>query len=242
MAFQVLRDCKTYWDGYDLTGNSNKVALKYSADILEDTVFGAASKSRLCGLKNVELDMGGFWEAGVGKVDTLANSNLALPNKTITLGPTGAAQGEPVFSFQSVLADYQAGAQVGELLPFDFKAQGSDQYGLIKGTVLENGTKTSSASGTARLLGAVGATQRPYFILHVLALSGTNPELTLYLEHDDNASFTSPTITSQTGILAVGGYFSPGIQGAITDTYWRVRWVLSGTNPSFTFMFALGIQ
>jgi hypothetical protein len=244
MAFQVLRNCKVYWDGYDLTGASNKATLKYSADILDDTVFGATSKSRVCGLKSVELDLGGFWEAGAGKIDTLANGNLALAGKIISLGPTEASQGEPFFSFQSILGEYQAGAAVGELLPFDFKAQGSDQHGLLRGLIIENSAKTSTAAGAARHLGAVGATQHLYAVLHILAVSGTNPKLDLVIQSDDSVGFSSPTtritFAQQT---AVGAVWASRVAGAIADTYYRASWTIAGTNnPSFTIFIGLAIQ
>lgn len=243
MAFQVLRDCKVYADGYDLTGSSNKAELKYSADIKDDTVFGAASKSRIAGLKNTDLSLEGFWESGAGKIDALAEAYLGIPGKIITLSPDGGDQGDIFYAFKSILSDYQAGAAVGDLLPFSYNASGSDAQGLIRGTVLENAAKTATANGTARQLGAVAEGQHLYAVMLILAVSGTNPTLDMIIQSDDNAGFTSATnrITFAQQ-AAVGAVWAARVAGPITDDYWRASWTIGGTdNPSFTVFVGLAI-
>lgn len=244
MSFQVLTNCKVYADGYDLTGSSNKADLKYSADIKDDTVFGAGSKSRIAGLKNTDLSLEGFWEAGAGKIDTLAESYLGIPGKIITLSPEGGGQGDIFFAFKSILSDYQAGAEVGELLPFSYNASGSDAQGLIRGTVMENAAKTASANGTGRQLGAVAEDKHLYAVMHILAVSGTNPTLDLIVQSDDAAGFASATnritFAQQT---AIGAVWAARVAGPITDDCWRASWTIGGTDdPSFTVFVGLAIQ
>lgn len=247
MAIQVLKNCKAYLDGYDLTGNSNKVELNYSADSLENTVFSATTKSRQAGLKNVEVNLEGFWEAGVGKIDAAMGANLdagGLVGKIITLCPTGGAANEPFFSFENIFGEFQLGAQVGELLPFSYSGGGSDDEGLIKGTVLENATKTATANGTGRQLGQVAAGQHLYAVMHVLAVSGTNPTLDMIIQSDDNSGFTSPTTKiTFAQVTDVGAWWATRVSGPITDDYWRARWTIGGTNnPSFTVFVGVAIM
>ena len=243
MAFQVLTNCKVYLDGYDLTGHSNKVELKYSAESLENTVFGATTKTRQAGLKNVELNLEGFWESGAGKIDTLAGANIGVVGKIITLGPTGGAQGEPFYSFKNMLGEYSAGAAVGELLPFSYNGSGSDSHGLIKGNVLENAAKTATAAGTGRQLGAVAEGQHLYAVMHVLAVSGTNPTLDMIIQSDNVSGFTSPTtkITFDQAV-AVGSQWGIRVAGPLTDDYYRASWTIGGTDtPSFTVFVGVAI-
>lgn len=244
MAIQVFHNCKIYLDGYDLTGHSNSVKLGYSADSLENTTFNATAKTRQAGLKNVELDMEGFWEAGAGLIDTLAAANIGVAGKIITLGPSGAAAGEPFFSFKQMLGEYSAGAQVGELLPFSYNGAGSDDEGLIRGTVLENAAKTATANGTGRQLGAVAEGQHLYAVMHVLAVSGTNPTLDMVIQSDNNTGFTSPTTKiTFAQVTDVGSAWGTPVAGAITDDYWRASWVIGGTNnPSFTVFVGVAIM
>lgn len=242
MAFQLLTNCKAYLDGYNLTGHSNKVELNYSAESLDNTVFSATTKTRQAGLKNVELSLEGFWEAGDGLIDTLAAANIGQVGKIITLSPDGGDQGDIFFSFKNMLGDFNFGAQVGELLPFSYNGAGSDGQGLIRGTVLENAAKTTTANGTGRQLGAVAAGQYVYAVMHILAVSGTSPTLDMIIQSDDNSGFTSATsritFAQQT---AVGSVWGTRVAGAITDDYWRCSYTIGGTNPSFTVFVGIAI-
>jgi len=69
--------------------------------------------------------------------------------------------------------------------------------------------------------------------LDVTAVSGTTPTLDVYIEGKDQLSGKYKVLFSQTGINAVSTYWF-----TITTNAWkylRVRWVISGTSPSFTF-------
>lgn len=243
MAFQVLTNCKAYLDGYDLTGHSNKVELNYSAESLDNTVFSATNKTRQAGLKNVELSLEGFWEAGAGLIDTLAAANIGAVGKIITLSPDGGDQGDLFFSFKNMMGEFGFGAQVGELLPFNYNGAGSDAQGLIRGTVLENAAKTATANGTGRQLGAVLEGQYVYAVMHILAVSGTNPTLDMVIQSDDNSGFTSASdrITFAQA-AAIGSQWGTRVAGAITDDYWRASWTIGGTDdPSFTVFVGVAI-
>jgi len=101
--------------------------------------------------------------------------------------------------------------------------------------------RTATGNGTAVQRTGPSANQRVYAGLHVLAASGTTPSLTVRLQSDDNSGMTSPTdrITF-TGATAAGWQFSSAA-GAITDSWWRATWTISGTTPSFTFAVVFGV-
>jgi hypothetical protein len=69
--------------------------------------------------------------------------------------------------------------------------------------------------------------------LDVTAVSGTTPTLDVYIEGKDQVSGKYKTLFSQTGINAVGTYWFTIT--TLAFKYIRVRWVISGTSPSFTF-------
>lgn len=243
MAFQVLRDCKLFIDGYDLSGHSNKLELKHAAEMLDDTVFGAATKSRVAGLKDVELTGGGFFEANSAdfKSDDVINAKLAVADTLVTVCPTDGTAGEVAFFFPALLAEYSPSGAVGELFVFEITAHGCNT--LARGTILENAAKSATASGTARNLGQVGASQKLYAALHVLAASGTNPTLDMVIQSDDAEGMASPTtritFAQKTG---VGSEWATPVAGAITDAWWRAAWTLGGVNPNFTVAVIVAIQ
>jgi len=72
------------------------------------------------------------------------------------------------------------------------------------------------------------------FCLDVTAVSGTIPTLDVYIEGKYQLSGKYETIWSQTGITAVGTFFSPVISPLVFK-FIRAKWTITGTSPSFTF-------
>jgi hypothetical protein len=241
-----MKDAKIYIAGHDISGHSNKVELKYTAEILDDTTFGASSKSRVAGLKDTDLSVEGFWEAASTaatsyKIDDIVNAYLCTADTLITVCPTDGSQGEVAFCIPGMLGEYQFGASVGELTKFTLNGGGNSD--LIRGTVMENEQKTSSASGTAQELGAVSASQHLYAGIHCYAAEGTLPTLDVTIESDDAEGFLDPTTrVTFDQLTTIGSEWATPIAGAIADTWWRVKWVTGGTSPKFTIVVVVGIQ
>lgn len=113
---------------------------------------------------------------------------------------------------------------------------------------------TQTASGTASGYLPVQGFTQALLQLSVSAASGTSPKLDLYLQtrlpdattYTDLAHFTQATGTGnwyvsmitgansaaavQDAALAAGTVASIDFQG-----FWRLKWVIAGTTPSFTF-------
>ena len=131
---------------------------------------------------------------------------------------------------------------VGEIAPFSVTKSQSSEV-MVRGTVEIDEDLTATGNSGGVNLGAVGADEKCYVAIHTYAVSGTStPTVTFKLQSDDNASFTSPTdrITF-TDITAIGADFQ-SVAGAITDTYWRLNYTISGTNPSFSIHATIGIE
>lgn len=114
---------------------------------------------------------------------------------------------------------------------------------------------TQTASGTASGYLPVQGFTQAVLQLHVTAASGTTPTLDLYVQkrlpdasnYTDLAHFTQ--VTTSTGdwyISMVTGSNSASVKqdaaipaGTVASLdfqgNWRLKWVISGTNPSYTF-------
>ncbi len=242
MSLLVWKNSKLYLGGYDLSGDMNQMSLKYESDALDTTVFGQSTKRRLAGLLDIAADHKGLWQAGTNLIEDTLWSKFAVANEVMTVFPETGAAGEVGFSFKSLESAYSPGAKAGEVLAFDVSAKGVGT--LIRATCLENGVKSATASGTARNLGAVSATQKLYAVMHVLAKSGTTPTLDMKIQSDDAQAFTTPldriTFAQATDI---GAQWATPVNGAITDAWWRASWTIGGTgSPSFTVVIAIAIQ
>ncbi len=108
-------------------------------------------------------------------------------------------------------------------------ASATGSFGVPAGAQTTNGNTQASPVGVANY-------RDLHVWLEVTAVSGTNPTLTIYEQSQD------PVVTADwadtqalfTNISATGTYYAnPGSFGLGINN--AIRWVLGGTNPSFTF-------
>jgi len=209
--------------------------------MLDETAFGDDTRINKGGLKNVQVNGGGHWEAGTDLIDPTIFSKVGSSGQVLAISPDGGGEGEVCYFFKPVVGQYAPGGSIGEILPFAVTAQG--QHNLVRGTVMQNGSETTSTSGTARQLGAVAAGQKLYAAIHVFSASGTSPTLDVTVRSDDNAGMTSATtrITFNQATGRTAEWATP-VNGAITDDYWDVSWTIGGTgSPEFNFVVVVGI-
>lgn len=241
---QVLTDVRFYYAGADLTGRGNKIEVQAEAEDLPVTNWASGGwNERTGGLFSGTLGGEGFWQAGdVDMPDDSFWSNLGTATVPVTAVPTAGTVGSVVYLTRALETKYQPGANVGQVLGWSLDAKINWPY--ARGVILHpQGTaRTASGSGTGVQIGAVSATQRMYACLHVLSISGTStPTITVKIQSSVDNTFASPTdrITF-TAATALGGQAS-SVLGAVTDTWWRATWTISGTNPSFLFAVSAGV-
>lgn len=242
MAARVLKNCKLYLAGHNLSGDVNKMTLDYSAEMLEATTFADESKRRVAGLFDISADHEGYYQAGSTPdlVDKILWDKLGLADQVMTICPTTGVAGEIAYTTKTVEAEYSPNGAVGELFAFSVSAQGTER--LVRATVMQNGTITATGNGTARQLGAVTADQKIYAAVHLVSVSGTNPTLDIDIESDDAEAFSTgiDRITFDQ-MTAIGAQWKE-LAGAITDDWWRPVFTIGGIDPSFTVVVLLGIM
>lgn len=239
----VLTDCRIYMASADLTSHSNKVEVGAEVEELDKTTFGSGgAKERHGGIFDMSASISGFWEAGdLSKPDDMLWANLGAYTVPLTVVPTSGAVGQLCYLSRVLEASYKPGGDHGKLMGWSADLKGN--WPLVRGTVMHpQGTaRTATGTGTGQLLGALSSAQALYVTLHILSVSGTTPSLTVIIESDDNSGFTSATTRATfTAATALSGQTTK-VDGAVTDTYWRARWTISGTTPSFLFACAAGI-
>ena len=241
MAKFVFNDGKVFSGGYDLSSHITSVNLDITADELDATTINSGGfREKLGGLKDSTLSMDGFYEAGANKPDALLGASIG--NELIVTTVPDAGVGNTAYFMKSRLFSYQMFGSVGEIAPFSISKSQSDDE-VVQGKIEIDGALTASGNSTGVQLGAVGATERVYVAIHCYAVSGTStPTVTFKLQSDDNSSFTSPTdrITFS-NITAIGADYQSAA-GAITDTYYRLNYTISGTSPSFSIHATIGIE
>jgi putative transposon-encoded protein len=98
---------------------------------------------------------------------------------------------------------------------------------------LYSGTVTTSGNSADISVDNYSAAE---LILKVTAVSGTTPTLDIYIEGKFENTGDYKTLASQTGITTTGVWFFTISQ--LVFRYIRIRWVVGGTSPSFTFTVA----
>lgn len=246
MASQIISNAKLWVAGYDWSGDANAIALRYGAELKDSTPISGGTRTRLPGLRDYAFQAEGFWNGGAGNVDdAIFNNGIAVANSVASIAPGNAAgiEGEVAFTGQIDLGTYTPGAKIGDV--FGFSVAGDAGAGeLVKGTVAHNATRAATGNGTVFNLGAVGAGQKVYAAVHVLApVTGTLPTLVVKVQSAALVGFGSPTdrITFSS-MNAIGGQWGTPAAGSITDAFWRVTYTLGGTTPSFPFVVIIGIK
>lgn len=244
MPKSVLLNVRCFAVGLDLTSNSNKIELSSEVEEKPTTNYGSEGWGEVVGgLASAEIAGEGQWEAGDEmKVDDATWAQLGGVGPWSISANNAATVGALAYFTQAMRADYTLGADVGEVAPWTSTAKSS--WPLVRGQFAHPpGTaRTATGTGTGLELGAVTTRRRLYAALHVLSVAGTTPSLTVRVESSADDTFAAPTTRATFDAAAeVGGQALRTDGTAITDTWWRLAWDVTGTTPSFLFAAALGI-
>lgn len=238
----VLRDCKFFWGGYDLTGDTNKIDLVANAAMLDNTVFGDSALSRAKGLEDIKLAAQGFLNLGAGKLEEALLTDFTLQDVPVTIGLLTGAEGEAGHFFLGNHSNFKSGGAVGDMLPYSVDVIGRGTK-LCRGNILQNGIETVTGTSTPFNLGLVASGKKLYGVLHVVAVSGTLPTLDVIIQSDALETFLSPA-TRITFIqkTVIGYQWATPVDGPIADDiWWRISFTIGGTTPSFTLICAIAI-
>ena len=246
MSKTVLTNVRLFVGPTDLTGVSNRVEITDTLEDKETTNFGSGgAKEYIAGLESVALSAEGQWQAGsTTTVDV--DDEMWGDRRTVqawSVAPVGTTEGNVAYLTQALRLDSKLFGAVGDVAPWTMSAAGS--WPLARGmSAVSPGTAiSSSGNGTAVELGAVSSTQRLYAAMHVLSVSGTSsPSIAVTIQSSDDDSFGSPTTQlTLTTASATGSQITRTDVGAITDTWYRAHYTVSGSTPSFLVFIALGI-
>jgi hypothetical protein len=244
MATLVLTDVTTFIAGHDFTTDSNEASVSIEVDDQENTTFGGNGfRSRVGGLRSVETEISGYWQAGADQVDANMFANLGSRDEPVTVSPTGAL-GDIAYFFLGGRFSYEIFGGIGDVAPFTVSVMSTDsRTGLVRGKLAAAradvaavgpvGVAVTGLSGT----GAVEAGQYLYAAVHVF---GAGTSLALDVESAPDGTFAAPTTRASAGPLtAAGGTWVTRVAGPISDEHYRFR-VTAVTGP-FNVAGAIGI-
>jgi len=239
----VLKDVEIRAGAYDISSDLNSLTLDETYEEVEQTTFGGGVHTYLPGIPSLGLSLSGYSEANSAdpQIDDIVESYLAATETPMSFCPQTAAEDGVCYFTKGMLLTANRGGAVGEMYAINVSGVGQGSF-LVRGSILETNTRTTTATGTAYQVGAVSATQKAYAVMHVVAASGTTPTLDMVIESDDAVGMVSATSRiAFTQATDVTSEFK-SVVGPITDDWWRVSYTIGGTTPSFTVLVALGIK
>lgn len=240
----VLVDARQYLAGVDLTGYTNKIMIAAEVEDLDKTTFASGGvHERVGGLFDTSADIEGFWQAGdLSMPDDAFWAGLGVSTIPYTALPTSGAVGSLAYLTKALEVNYKPGGEVGKLLGYSASIKGNQP--TARGLILHpQGTaRTATGNGTGVQVGAVSATQRMYANLHVMSIAGTgSPTITVKVQSSVDNTFASPTDRIAFSAATTLSGQSSSVLGAVTDTWWRAVWTISGSSPSFLFAVSAGV-
>lgn len=227
MTVHVITSRQILFGGWDLSAQHTANAEAAMTEELDATAYGDTTVLHEPGLKAFGLSGEGFWNGGDDEIDYVLMGQQQARNVPVSFLLTDGSVGSPTRSFKSMIGSYEFGAGHGELLKLSYDLGVMDVP--VRGTVLYNASASGNVNGTAVQLGAVGATQYLYGILHVFSGTGS---FIVKIQSDNAEGMGSPTdritfATVATGTPRTYEWATP-VAGSITDDWWRI----TATNPN----------
>jgi hypothetical protein len=232
----VLLNPRQYVAGLDLSGSYSQHALVLDADAVQFTAFGDFTRTYKGGLVGAGSEHSGFWD---DPVDSDLFTNLAAAARNTTLSPDGGDEGDVAFFFSSIGTKYEPGAAIGDAFAF---SNSNQVTGIVtRGLIFQTGVETTSGNGTAFNLGTLDTGKKLRASLHVLSASAADT-LDVVVASDSQQAFggTPETRITFPQRSAIGGELLT-VDGPHADTWYRVQYTIAGTDPSFSFVVAVGI-
>lgn len=236
----VLTDAVIWAHKYDLTGDVNQVAVECEADEVDGTNFGSGGwKEVVSGIKSTSAKINGFLDTTT--IEPAFESFFAAGQTLLTVAPDGNQSTVAYFARNLESKRMLPGGKVGDLAAIQGDFSGDSEEGLLRGKIIcVKTTSGSSSNVTGVSLGAASSTQTIYSALHVFSASGSTPSLTVKLRSSSTLGGTYTDRITHSAFASAGSELA-SLAGAVTDTYWRADWTISGSTPSFTFALVAAI-
>ena len=240
MGKYVLTNCGFWVQEHNISGYANSGEMTLSSDAIESTTYNSESavtdRTYLPGLKGFNASISGFQEPQ--SVDALLYGEFAVDNAIITVAPESKAIGSIAYFGYGMEAEYKAAeGAIGNMAAFSASMQGDGP--VRRGNIIEWVTETdASYNSTPYEVGAVGADEYVYAVLHVSAITATN--VIFKLQSDVDADFNSPIDQITFTTVTAAAVELKSLAGAITDTFWRINAERTGgSTVSFAVVMAI---
>lgn len=238
MSSFVLKDAAVRYGGRDITGVLNTITMEYGAELQDSTPVNSATRRRVPGLLDAKVNYNGFWDEGFDESFFLRIGNAT--EEIVSIAPNNPVIGARAFTMAAHQASYNKSGNVGDLAQVVLNLEGNST--LVRGKVAVNTDIIANGNSGGILLDSVPAGGFVHVSVHVTAIDGTNtPTINFFLDSSATIGFGASTERIALDAMTAIGAQRDFLAGAITDEFWRLRWTISGTDPSFSAFAVIGI-
>jgi hypothetical protein len=196
-------------DGYELTGDSNRVSIPDQRDMYDVAAFGDAVHKFIPGRRSVVLEHSGYMNADVAQSHPALKGSNISGSVSVMLGQNATpVVGDPVYSLPIRQGKYSVVPAIGNFVPFSALFANRGELGGWGVALAVPVTFTNSTNGSAVNNGAA-TTQGGAAFLHVLTATATD-RYTIVVEGSATGAFGGEQTTLATFTLdgsAIGSEF-----------------------------------
>lgn len=236
MAFIHGKSSRLLLDSLALSGYLKGWEHSTERETADVTVEGDGGHKFLLGLDNGSLSLDGVFDdvddAG-GQDEVLDTARGASAASVISCAPNGFAVGQRVIAISARESNYAASSPVADAVTFAASWQSEGQVDV--GVALHDLTAETATGNGASVDNAASSANGGVANLHVTAVSGTTPSMTVKVQHSADDSVWADLITFTAATAKTAERLS--VTGTV-DRYVRGTRTISGTSPSFTFALA----
>jgi hypothetical protein len=227
MSVGIGASAQLMLDGFDLTSYFRQFSVDMNKDVLDASVFGVGSRSKLVGLKHASMSGEAFGDttATVGSWDVLTSRFPSGTAGTYAFGPQGFALGSQVFSIYSEAIKFNVQAVVDDLLRLSTAAE-ARANAVDSGVSLHTLSAETAFPFTGTAVDNLALTTNGgVATLHVSAIAGASPNVVYKVQHAavstyaDLVTFTAVTAANsfQRVEVAAGTTVNRNLRILITD-------------------------
>lgn len=217
-------------DGYDLTGDHNKIQIDDTRNLLDVTTFGDAVHKFIPGQRKMMLDHSGWLNADSARSHPVLNAASLQGVISVMLGQNATPiAGDPVYSLETLQTKYSVAPEFGQVVPFgaNFGNQGS-RGGW--GVALATPTEFTNTSNGNTIDNGAASSNGGSASLHVLTAAGSDT-YSIVLEGSTTGTFGGEETTIATFSLDASSVGSERV--SITGTLPRyMRWNATRTGSA----------
>ena len=183
-------------DGYELTGDSNRVNINDNRDLFDVTAFGDEAHKFIAGQRMMAVQHAGFMNSGAGGSHPVLGGAAVDGLFSLYLGENAApADGDPVFSLLTRQGRYGTLPEVNRMIPFQavFANRGEDGGW---GVALCSPRHVIGSANSGALDNGVASAGGGLACLHVLEAAGSDA-YAFSIEGSDSGAFAG-----EEGVLA----------------------------------------